>query len=80
VTYGVVQGNHPEYGLFVKLDGATKPAVGEELEAVRNGQVVARLAVERITAPEKRYPSGCAVCKVVSGTPAAGDGVRRIVK
>jgi hypothetical protein len=77
---GVVQAVHPEYGVFVKLEGGTRPAAGEELEAVRDGQVVARLALDRITAPEKRYPQGCAVCRIVSGAASAGDAVRRIAK
>jgi serine/threonine protein kinase len=79
-TIGEVQGVHPELGVFVKLDDARKPVVGDELEALRNGEVVGRLAVERVTGQERRYPRGCAVCKVVSGDAAKGDQVRRIAK
>jgi serine/threonine protein kinase len=79
-SVGILQSIHPEYGLFVKLDGGTAPATGEELEAVRDGQAVARLAVDRVTAPEKRYPQGCAICRLVSGSAAPGDAVRRVSK
>lgn len=74
---GLVQGVHPEYGVFVKLDGGGKVAVGDILEVVRQGKIVARLKVERVTSPEKLYPSGCAVCKSEQGEPAPGDSVRR---
>jgi outer membrane biosynthesis protein TonB len=74
---GIVQSIHAEYGVFVRLESAPPPAVGEELEAVRDTQVVAKLTVDRVTAPEKRYPQGCAICKVASGSAAAGDAIRR---
>jgi serine/threonine protein kinase len=77
---GEVSGLHPDFGVFVKLDGSSKPAAGDQLEALRNGQVVARLKVERVTSPEQRYPRGCAVCKMVSGEPHQGDKVRRTAK
>ena len=75
-----MKGIHPDFGVFVKLDGAVKLSAGDQLEGLRNGQVVARFAVERVTGPEKRYPQGCAVCRVVSGDAAQGDTVRRITK
>jgi serine/threonine protein kinase len=77
---GEVSGLHPDYGVFVKLDGSSKPQTGDQLEALRNGKVVARLKVERVTSPEQRYPRGCAVCKMVSGEAHQGDRVRRIAK
>jgi len=51
--------------------------VGEELEVVRSGKVVGRLAVESLSGPEKRYPEGCAVCKLLTGSASPGDAVRR---
>jgi serine/threonine-protein kinase len=77
---GEVSGLHPDFGVFVKLNGSSKPAAGDQLEALRKGQVVARLKVERITPPEKRYPLGCAVCRMVSGEAHQGDRVQRIAK
>lgn len=76
-SVGVVQNIHPEYGLFVRLESGPPPAPGEELDAVRNGEVVARLTVERVTGPEKRYPQGCAICRLANGSAAAGDAVLR---
>jgi hypothetical protein len=75
-----VLGVHSEYGVFVKLEGGGKVAVGDVLEAVRKEEPVARLKVERMTAPEKLYPNGCAVCKVEQGEPARGDSVRRAAR
>jgi hypothetical protein len=77
---GVIQAIHPDYGIFVKLEVEKAPAVDDELEAIRDGKVVARLVVELVTAPEKRYPRGCAVCRIMSGAPSAGDGVQRVAK
>jgi hypothetical protein len=78
---GEVQAVHPDYGIFVKLDAPGKVAESDALEALRNGRVVARLTVQRITPPEKRrYPQGCAVCKLVTGETAAGDKIRKAAK
>lgn len=74
---GEVQLVHPEYGIFVKLDAGSKAASGDPLVVTRNGESVATLAVERVTAPEKLYPNGCAVCRLVGGAPQAGDLVGR---
>jgi hypothetical protein len=79
-SVGIVQGVHPEYGVFVKLEGGGKIAAGDLLEVVRKDEAVARLKVERVTAPEKVYPNGCAVCKLEQGEPARGDSVRRAVR
>ncbi len=79
-TVGVVQGVHPEYGIFIKLDAGAKVAAGDVLEVMRKGQAVGRLKVERVTGVEKLYPNGCAVCKVDQGEPATGDSVRRAAK
>jgi hypothetical protein len=79
-SIGIVQGVHPEYGVFVKLDAGGKVAVGDVLEAVREQEAVARLKVERVTAPEKLYPNGCAVCKAEEGEAAPGDSVRRAAR
>ena len=61
----------------MKLSGTSTPAKGETLEAVRKGKVVAKLRVRELTPSERRYPKGCAVCEVTSGTPAEGDIVRK---
>jgi hypothetical protein len=79
-SVGRVQGVHPEYGVFVKLDAGGKVAAGEILEVVRKEEAVARLRVERVTAPEKLYPNGCAICKAEQGEPAQGDSVRRVAR
>lgn len=77
---GEVSGLHPALGVFVKLDAGSKPKAGDQLEALRDGRAVARLAVERITAAEPRYPHGCAVCKMVTGDAHQGDKVRWVSK
>jgi hypothetical protein len=74
---GEVRLVHPDYGVFVKLDAGAKAASGDPLEVTRKGETVATLAVERVTAPEKLYPNGCAVCRLVSGAPQPGDSVGR---
>jgi serine/threonine protein kinase len=68
---------HPKDGVFVKLNGAISPAAGETLEAVRKGKVVAKLRVTELTPAERRYPKGCAVCRIESGQPGEGDSVRK---
>jgi hypothetical protein len=75
-----VQGVQPEYVVFVQLDADGKVGPGEILEVVRKEKAVARLRVERVTAPEKLYPNGCAVCKAEQGEPSLGDGVRRVAR
>jgi hypothetical protein len=77
---GEVRAVHPHFGVFVTLESASKPVAGDALEALRNGQVVAHLGVEQITAPDRRYSNGCAVCRIVSGETSPGDKVRRIAK
>jgi serine/threonine protein kinase len=77
---GEVRAVHRDFGVFVALESASSSATGDALEALRNGHVIAHLAVERITAPDRRYPKGCAVCKIVSGETSPGDKVRRVAK
>jgi len=76
-SVGEVSFVHAEYGVFVKLEAGAKVAADDALEATRKGEVVARLVVERVTAPEGLYPQGCAVCRVESGSAAPGDRVGR---
>lgn len=68
---------HPEYGIFVRLDDEVKVAVGDVLEAVRDGAVVATLTVQKITRPEPVYPHGAAVCRAPGPGVVEGLGVRR---
>lgn len=77
---GAVQLVHAQYGVFVRLEPGAGVAAKDALEAVREGAVVAELAVERVTARDASYPHGCAVCKAVKGTPAQGDAVRKARK
>jgi serine/threonine protein kinase len=79
-SLGDVNGVHPELGVFVKLNGSGKTSTGDLLEATRKGQVVARMKIVTLTPPDRRYPKGCAVCKVESGEPGAGDLVRKAVR
>ena len=75
---GTVKFVHPEYGVFVRLDAQAKVAVGDALEAVRDGAVVTVLKIQKISRPESVYPHGAAVC-VASGPGAAeGQLVRRV--
>ena len=77
VDVGAIFRIHPSDGVFVKLSGTHPPAPGDLLEAVRKGEVVAKLKVKEVTPPERRYPRGCAVCLVESGSPAQEDTIRK---
>jgi hypothetical protein len=73
---GEVKFVHPEYGVFVALEAGAGVAAGGALETVKDGTTSGRLGIEKVTAPEPRYPHGCAVCRVLEGAPAPGDKVR----
>jgi hypothetical protein len=74
-------GSHPEHGKFVKLNRKDMLAVGDKLLVLRKGKVVGTLSVVRLTAPQpRRYPQGCAVCKMLSGDAQDGDDVRQVAK
>jgi serine/threonine protein kinase len=77
-SVGEMYGGHPDFGKFVRLNGKENPVVGDTLLVLRNGKVVGRLSVKRLTAPQRRYPQGCAVCAVLEGDLQDGDDVRRV--
>src|SRR5205085_1612054 len=57
-SLGTVQFVHATYGIFIKLEAGAKIAAGDSLEVVKDGKVVASLAVDRITPADKTYPNG----------------------
>jgi hypothetical protein len=80
-SVGDIFGSHPDFGKFVRLNGKENPAVGDTLVVLRKGKVVGTLSVVRLTAPQpRRYPQGCAVCKMLNGEGADGDDVQRAPK
>jgi hypothetical protein len=68
---------HPEYGVFVRLEPGVKVAIGDLLEAVRDGKVVSVLTVKKLSRPEPVYPHGAAVCTASTSEAAEGHAVRR---
>jgi hypothetical protein len=79
-SVGEMYGGHPDFGKFVRLNGKENPVVGDILLVLRNGKVVGKLSVKRLTAAQRRYPQGAAVCAVLEGDLQDGDDVRRASK
>jgi serine/threonine protein kinase len=79
-SVGEMSRSHPDFGKFIKLNGKETPAVGDTLLVLRKGKLVGMLSVVRLTAPERRYPQGCAVCKTLNGEAGEGDDVRRAAR
>ena len=74
---GTVKHVHRLYGVFVALEPASRVAVGDTLEAVRDGRVVTVLKVRQLSRPEKLYPHGAAACDTSDPAVQAGQIVRR---
>jgi hypothetical protein len=69
---GTVRCVDRRYGVFVALEAPATLGVGDTLEAVRDGSVVAILTVRILSPPDPTYPHGVAVCD--TSNPWVGQG------
>jgi len=70
-------GSPTRYGYMVDLDAGSTAEVGDTLEAVRQGEVVGHLRVDRVLAADDKFKNGSLQCKIVDGDPQKGDEIRR---
>ena len=74
---GVLQLISATIGHVVNLEPGADVKVGDALEVSRKGEGVAELIVTRLARPDGTYKNGSAICRVVKGTPAKGDEIRK---
>ena len=79
VTYERLLNAGKDPGNWMTYSGSYRSWRYSSLDQISR-KTASRLKVEWVTAPEKLYPNGCAVCKAEQGEPAQGDFVRRAVR